>query len=189
MSMPIDSSDEPSRRPLCRFVGMFALLGWLASMTAAADSAVPPPGAAEETELRATGMTFVGNRNDSSELVVKSAFAIFHPERDLADLESVHAIVTDDSGETNFEMTCERASLNVETNDFRAEGDVRGSTADGQRYTAPWVEYDHAAGLLHTDAPIRMVDGTGTFTSDGFRYRVRDHTFKMLGNVAVEQNQ
>ena len=58
-------------------------------------------------------------------------------------------------------MTCDRADLNIETNDFRAEGRVRGTTADGQHYSAPWVEYDHEAGLLHTSAPVVMVDRDG----------------------------
>jgi LPS export ABC transporter protein LptC len=141
-----------------------------------------------ETELRATGMTFVGSRDDRSELVVHSEVAIFFPDRDLADLEGVHAVVTDKDDGDSFEMTCERAKLDIATNDFRAEGRVRGSTADGQRYSAPWVEYDHASGVLRTDAPVRMVDDTGTFSSDGFRYHVSERKFQMLGNVSVEQN-
>jgi LPS export ABC transporter protein LptC len=141
----------------------------------------------EATELRATGMTFVGSRGDTSELVLHSGFATFYPDRDFAELEEVRAVVKDDADGDSFEMTCDRAELNIETNDFRAEGRVRGTTADGQSYSAPWVEYDHEAGLLRTDAPVKMVDGTGTFRGDGFRYHVQERKFKLLGNVSVEQ--
>ena len=46
-----------------------------------------------------------------------------------------------------------------------------------------------AAGLLHTAAPVVMVDRTGTFRGDGFRYYVHERKFHLLGNVSVEQNQ
>jgi len=140
-------------------------------------------------ELRATGMTFVGSRGSNSELVLHSKTATFRPDRDIAHLVDVRAVVTDDDKGDSFEMTCDRAELNIETNDFRAEGRVEGTTADGQHYSAPWVEYDHEAGLLHTSATVVMVDQTGTFRGDGFRYYVRERKFHLLGNVSVEQNQ
>ena len=194
MSLPGHWLDPACRGPLASRAGaalLLALLAAPASTVVAAASAdrTGDASAARETELRATGMTFVGSRSDRSELVVHSDVAIFFPDRDLADLEVVRAVVTDEADGNSFQMTCDRARLNVETNDFRAEGQVRGTTADGQRYSAPWVEYDHAAGLLHTSAPIRMVDETGTFSADGFRYHVDEKKFQMLGNVSVEQNQ
>jgi LPS export ABC transporter protein LptC len=134
-------------------------------------------------------MTFIGSRGATSELVLRSETATFGPNRDVAHLEVVHAVVTEDDAADSFEMTCDRADLNVETNDFRAEGRVRGTTADGQEYAAAWVEYDHDAGLLHTNAPVVMVDKTGTFRGDGFRYHVHERKFQLLGNVSVEQNQ
>jgi LPS export ABC transporter protein LptC len=140
-------------------------------------------------ELRATGMTFVGSRGSTSELVLHSQTATFRPDADIAHLVDVRAVVTDDEDGDSFEITCDRAELNIETNDFRAEGRVRGNTADGQHYSAPWVEYDHEAGLLHTAAPVVMMDPTGTFRGDGFRYYVHERKFQLLGNVFVEQNQ
>jgi LPS export ABC transporter protein LptC len=134
-------------------------------------------------------MTFVGSRGSTSELVLHSRTATFRPDHDRALLEDVRAIFTDDDAGDSFELTCARADLDIETNDFRAEGDVRGVTADGQRYSAPWVEYDHEAGVLHTSAPVAMIDGTGIYRGDGFRYDVRERKFRLLGNVSVEQNQ
>ncbi|MBW2286515.1 MAG: LPS export ABC transporter periplasmic protein LptC [Deltaproteobacteria bacterium] len=152
-------------------------------------AAVSTSSAEGETELRATGMTFVGSRDDRSELILHSEIAVFFPDRDVADLEVVRAVVTDEDDGDSFHMTCERAELNVKTNDFRAEGQVRGTTADGQKYSAPWVEYHHESGLLHTSAPIQMNDDTGSFRADGFEYHVNERKFRMLGNVSVEQNQ
>jgi LPS export ABC transporter protein LptC len=186
-SEPADPDSPPSRHTRVSAL-VLALLCFASSGAAVAGATSERAASDHETELRATGMTFVGSRNDRSELVVHSEVAVFFPDRDLANLEVVRAVVTDEEDGDSFQMTCERAKLNVATNDFRAEGQVRGSTADGQRYAAPWVEYDHAAGILHTDAPVRMVDDTGTFSSDGFRYHVNERKFQMLGNVSVEQN-
>jgi LPS export ABC transporter protein LptC len=156
---------------------------------AASDRPSEEPADGGSPELRATGMTFVGGRGSTSELVLHSQTATFRPDRDIAHLVDVRAVVTDDDKGDSFEMTCDRADLNIETNDFRAEGHVRGTTADGQHYSAPWVEYDHEAGLLHTAAAVVIEDRTGTFRGDGFRYHVHERKFHLLGNVSVEQNQ
>jgi LPS export ABC transporter protein LptC len=182
---------RPDPRRFCVIVALplALLLASTASAVAASEESSAADSSAErETQLRATGMTFVGSRDDRSELVLHSEIATFFTDRDIADLEGVRAVVTDEEDGDSFHMTCERAELNVETNDFRAEGEVRGSTADGQKYSASWVEYDHEAGVLRTSAPIQMEDATGSFRADGFRYHVNERKFQMLGNVSVEQN-
>jgi LPS export ABC transporter protein LptC len=193
MIMPSDSFDAPQRRSCASHGALAVLLAILALAISPAGADSEPSGAtpAEQgsTELRATGMTFVGSRDDTSELVLHSRFATFYPDLDVAHLREVRAVVTDDEEGDSFEMTCDSAELNVETNDFRAEGGVRGTTADGQSYAAPWVEYDHEAGLLESDAPVEMVDATGTFRGEGFRYHVRERRFRLLGNVSAEQNR
>jgi hypothetical protein len=84
---------------------------------------------------------------------------------------------------------CDAGELDVETNDFTATGDVRGSTGDGRRYEAPWVKYDHEKDLLFSDAPVIMHDDTGTFAGDGFRYYVEQRRFRLTGNVRMVQAQ
>lgn len=138
-------------------------------------------------EIFVTGMTFVGSKGGSAELVLRSERAIFHPDTDIAELEDVEAVFSDDDKGDSFTMTCDRAELDVETNDFVAAGNVRGVTADGQRYAAPVVHYEHGEGLLHSDQRVTMVDDTGSFEGDGFSYRVHDRRFKLLGNVRVVQ--
>jgi LPS export ABC transporter protein LptC len=138
-------------------------------------------------QLHLSGMTFVGSRGSVSELVLHSDTAVFHPETDIAELEVVTAIVTQAEKGQSFEMTCDRATLNVETNDFVAEGNVRGVTADGQHYSAPTVEYHHESGILSSEERVVLVDDSGSFEGDGFRYHVRDRRFRLLGNVRVVQ--
>jgi len=152
---------------------------------------VAAPGVASGTEtasvLRVTGMTFVGSRGSVREVLLRSNRAVFRPETHIADLYDVNAQVTEGTEGRSFSMSCERAELNIETNDFSAEGAVQGETGDGQRYWAPWVRYDHAEGVLYTDAPVRVLDATGSFRGDGFRYHTRERRFQLLGNVRVEQ--
>lgn len=167
------------RIPRLAWLAVAGLLGAWGPASASTDSPV----------LRVDGMTFVGSRGSLNELVLRASHAVFLPERNLAELEDVRATVDHEDEGQSFVMTCERGELNVETNDFEARGNVRGVTGDGQRYAAPWVRYEHDSGLLYTDAPVTMVDDTGTFRGDGFRYFVREGRFKLLGNVSVVQGE
>jgi LPS export ABC transporter protein LptC len=144
---------------------------------------------AEAAVLQVTGMTFVGSRDSVREIVVRSDKAKFHTDTKVAELEGVRAEVSEGGKGRSFKVTCERAELDLQKNDFLAQGDVEGETEEGQRVFAPWVRYDHAQGVLFSDAPVRMIDDSGSFRGDGFRYQVRDRRFKLLGNVRVEQIQ
>ena len=143
--------------------------------------------AEESPAFWVSGMTFVGSRGDQGELVLHADTAFFHPGSGLVDLEVVRAQVSDDKKGESFQMRCDRAELNIETNDFTAIGNVKGITGNGQRYSAPWVRYEHASSMLHTDAPVTMVDGGITFRGDGFRYHIEERRFELLGNVVMEQ--
>jgi LPS export ABC transporter protein LptC len=144
-------------------------------------------GAGESPGIRVSGMTFVGSRGEQSELVVRADAAFFRPDSGLADLEVVQARVSDAEKGESFQMQCDRAELDVETNDFTATGNVKGLTGDGQRYSASWVRYEHASSTLHTDAPVTVVDSGSTFRGDGFRYHIEERRFELLGNVVMEQ--
>ena len=153
----------------------------VAIFLAAGDRAHAAPG------LKVTGMTFVGSRGDLSELVVRAEQALFYPDTSQADLVTVQASVSDGIRGENFKMTCDTAELNVETNDFKALGNVEGVTGDGQSYSAPWVRYEHEKSMLYTDAPVEVRDKHGLFRGDGFRYYLDERRFELLGNVSVEQ--
>lgn len=143
-----------------------------------------------DAEFRVTGMTFVGSRGDVSEFVLRAERAVFLPANNVAELEDVEVLSgTGAENAREFEVRCDRGELNVDTSDFLAEGNVRGTTAEGQVYRAPWVRYEHEQALLYTDAPVTMQDATGLFRGDGFRYFVKQHRFRLIGNVSLEQVQ
>jgi LPS export ABC transporter protein LptC len=139
------------------------------------------------SELRVTGMTFVGSRGSTNELVLRAKRADFHPETNLAVLSDVYASALDAREKRSFDVRCDTGELDVETNDFLAKGDVHGTTGEGQRYRTEWVRYDHRRGVLYTDAPVAMEDDSGSFRGDGFRYDTRKRSFRLLGNVSVVQ--
>ena len=147
------------------------------------------PGGAGAAVLQVTGMTFVSSRDSEREIVVRSEHAKFHTDTKVAELDGVRAEVSEGAKGRSFSMTCERAELDLQKNDFLAQGDVEGETEEGQRVFAPWVRYDHAKGIVYSDAPVRMTDRSGSFRGDGFRYHVKDRRFQLLGNVRVEQLQ
>ena len=167
----------PGRSGL-RALGLAAALVAALSAGAAAQEASP---------LEVSGMTFVGTRGDGSEMVLRAERATFSPRTHLARLEQVRATARDPKRNRAFDIECERAELNLETNDFSAEGDVQGRTQAGERYAAPWVRYDRKRDLLYTDAQVKMQNEAGSFSGDGFRYHVKERRFRLLGNVQVEQ--
>ena len=146
-----------------------------------------PAAAGGSAVLEVTGMTFVGSRGSTGELVLRARRALYRPDSSLAELEEVRTVVTDEAEGRSLEMTCNRVELDLETNDFKAEGNVEGVTAGGQRYSAPWVHYQHEPGVIFSEAQVQMVDGGTTLRGDGFRFHIREHRFHLLGNVSVEQ--
>ena len=162
----------------------------IALVAVAALGTLPSPAraAAEATSLEVQGMIFVGSRAGVREVVLRSRTARLQPDKQLAELEDVSAVVTEDAaGEQSFTMNCARVELDIARSDFFADGNVRGETAQGQHYSAPWVKYVHEQGLLYTDAPVEMNDSRGSFRGNGFRYHVNERRFELLGNVRVEQ--
>src|SRR5688572_32292467 len=143
-----------------------ACLRALALGAALAAALTTPAGSARAvaaaTSLEVQGMIFVGSRAGVRELVLRSRTAHLQPKEQKAELQDVSATVTEDeAGKRSFTMNCARVELDIAKSDFRADGNVRGETAEGQRYSAPWVKYVHEQGLLYTDAPVEMTDAHG----------------------------
>jgi len=130
-------------------------------------------------------MTFVVSLQGQRDLVLEARRATLHPETNKAELFDAKVRAAEGPRGRQFDVYCDRGELDLFSNDFLAEGNVHGSTAEGQRYAAPWVRYETARGLLYTDAPVVLHDGAGTFRGDGFRYHVNQHRFELLGNVSV----
>jgi hypothetical protein len=142
---------------------------------------------AEGPVLNVDGMTFVASRDARTELVVWAVHARFFTDSETVQLEDVHATLESSDRARVFDLTCERGRLNLDTDDFRAEGSVTGSTDRGRRFSAPWVEYHHEVGLLFTDAPVLITEDAVSFRGGGFEYYVREHRFVLKGGASVVQ--
>jgi hypothetical protein len=158
-------------RELLGTVLVVVLLPWLA--------------AAQSAMLDVTGMTFVGSRTDSDDVVLRAETARFDTGEELAFLYTVHATVAASEGQLGFEIHCDSSELDLSNYDFIARGNVRGQTDSGRRFVADWVRYDHAEGLLFTDAPVLITDSAGSYRGGGFRYHVREQRFRLMGGATV----
>ena len=136
--------------------------------------------------LIVSDMTFVGSRDSRADVVLTARRARFDHAQAVAHLEDVEARVSGE-GEGGFEMACDRADYFVDTNDFTAEGHVRGRTQEGRQFRTARLRYDHAKALAHTDVPVVIDDVHGRFRGGGFRYHVAEGRFQLIGGATVEQ--
>jgi LPS export ABC transporter protein LptC len=143
--------------------------------------------AQEEPVLEIAGMTYVASQGSNNELVLDAEHARYRAGRSLVHLEGVEARVAPGGGQPGFEMTCAEAEFDLAKSDFQARGDVRGRTRDGREIATDRLSYRHEEGLVSTDAPVVIRDAGGTYRGGGFRYRVRDGSFQLIGGASVEQ--
>lgn len=148
---------------------------------------LPLAALAEAPVLHITGMTFVESRGSASEVVLRAGHAQMQSDSDRIQLQQVHATVSSRGEQPAFDVTCERGELNLETSDFFAEGDVRGTTYSGRIFTTAWVRYDHTEEVLYTDAPVVITEGSSSYRGGGFRYHVPQRRFRLLGGASVVQ--
>jgi LPS export ABC transporter protein LptC len=148
---------------------------------------LPLAALAESPVLDITGMTFVASRGSANEVVLRAEHAQMQSDSDHVQLQEVHTTVSSREDQPGFEMTCERGELDLETSDFYAEGDVRGTTHSGRIFTTEWVRYDHAEETLYTDAPVVITEGSSSYRGGGFRYHVPERRFRLLGGASVVQ--
>jgi LPS export ABC transporter protein LptC len=146
-------------------------LGW--ASPAWSQGAAPPA-------LELGGMTFVVSQGTANEVVVVAEEARLETGEKLAHLKNVHVLLAPDRDTPGLNMTCERGTVDMETSDFDAEGNVRGITGNGKRFRTERLRYQHGPGLVSTKAPVDIQDDAGSYTGDGgFRYYVRENRFQL----------
>ena len=161
----------------------FALIGLsaIALVLASGASADPAP------SLDVEGMTFVASRENGDAVILHAKRARFDTDAKKAYLLVVDAMVPPNSEKSGFAMRCDSGVVDLESNDFEATGNVEGYADTGEVFSTDWVRYDHAKGILFTDAPVLITaDGT-TIRGGGFRYHVDGRRFQMTGGARVVQ--
>jgi len=142
----------------------------------------------EGTVLVFRDMVFVGSRGATTEVLLTARVARLRPEENVAHLEDVEAHVSG-TGEGRLDMRCDRAEYFVDTNDFVAEGHVRGKTGDERRFETTLLHYDHEQALASTDVPVLIHDAHGRYRGGGFRYHVGQGHFQLVGGATVVQER
>jgi len=125
-------------------------------------------------------MTFVVSQGTRNEVVLVADHARVETGEKLAHLKDVHVVLASDGETPGLDMTCDRGTIDIETSDFDAEGDVRGTTGDGKRFRTERLLYKHGPGLVSTNAPVDIKDDAGSYKGNGcFRYYVRENRFQL----------
>jgi LPS export ABC transporter protein LptC len=150
-----------------------------------ASAARGEPAASPVLELG--GMTFVSSQGADNEVVLGAERARIETRDRIAHLENVQAKVASDRETPGLDMECDRGQFHLESGDFDAEGNVRGTTGDGRRFRTTRLHYSHAQALITTNLPVVIEDETGTYRGGGFRYHVRENRFQLLGGATVVQ--
>jgi LPS export ABC transporter protein LptC len=137
--------------------------------------------------LDVEGMTFVASREDGDAVILHAERARFDTNAKKAYLLVVDAIVLPNAAQSGFAMRCDSGVVDLESNDFEATGNVEGHADSGELFITDWVRYDHAKGILFTEAPVLITDEGTTIRGGGFRYDVAERRFQMTGGARVVQ--
>jgi LPS export ABC transporter protein LptC len=156
---------------VCILIAILTTLG----IPSAARSQAPAPPTLELGE-----MTFVVSEGTQNEVVLVAEHARVDTVEKLAHLKTVHLLLAPDRDTPGLNMRCERGTVDMETSDFDAEGNVRGVTGDGKRFRTQRLRYQHGPGLVSTKSPVDIEDDAGSYTGNGgFRYYVRENRFQL----------
>jgi len=133
-------------------------------------------------------MTFLASSGSRTELRLEAATAEIPEGSKIAYLKEVRGHVAgDQDSEGGLDMSCDRAEYHMDTNDFVAEGTVRGRTGDGRRFQTARLHYDHEQALAVSDEAVTIWDRHGRYRGGGFRYHVGQGRFQLLDGASVTQ--
>ena len=166
-----------------------ALLACLVATSVPARAA--DPALSSPAELSVEGMTYVASAGARNEVIVAAGRARLGRGEMVAELETVHARVGsfaagEESGKAGgMELRCARGTFDIGRGDLTAEGDVRGTTADGRSFQTERLVYKRDTGRVTTRAPVVIRDAFGTLRGAGFEYWVRENRFRLIGGASV----
>ena len=134
-------------------------------------------------------LTYVDSQSGTSGLVLEAADARVLPRREQVLMQSVGLRLATADAKGELRVSCEHGELDLKSGSFVGIGRVRGKTPDGRQFETERLRYDHAAGLVTTDAPVVIRDGGSALRGGGFRYHVREGRLKLLGGASVVTDQ
>jgi LPS export ABC transporter protein LptC len=134
-------------------------------------------------------LTYVDSQRGKSGLVLEAADARVLPRREQVLMQTVGMRLATADAKGELAVSCEHGELDLKSGSFVGIGKVRGKTPDGRRFETERLRYDHAAGLVTTDAPVVIRDGGSALRGGGFRYHVREGRLKLLGGASVVTDQ
>jgi LPS export ABC transporter protein LptC len=190
----------------CRFHARRRLGPALAGALCAAGLVIATPGGAAEKPAKSKAsepagdealpetldlakLTYVDSQRDKSGVVLEAADARVLPRREQVLMQTVGLRLATANAKGELQVSCEHGELDLKSGSFVGIGKVRGKTPDGRRFETERLRYDHEAGLVTTDAPVVIRDGSGTLRGGGFRYHVREGRLKLLGGASVVEEQ
>ena len=165
-----------------------AALVWVTFPLAAATHAAPGDETVPARTLDLTRMTYVGSSDERREVVLGAQHARVLPEREQVLLAEVDLRLAG-PGRGALELTCDHGELDLASGNFVGVGNVRGKTPDGRRFETDRLIYDHEMGLVSSDAPVVIRDGTAAIRGGGLSYQVHEGRLHLLGGASVVQSQ
>jgi len=174
------------RPPARRSSLALAAVSIAAALSVAAGAETPPA-----AELTLSGMSYVLSRSGEVALLVEAKRAEVSPRAGRIELAGVRASVGTAAGAQRdlggFELTCARGTLDLDTREFIALGEVDGRMRDGRMLRTERLLYRHALGAISGDAPVALRDDTGEYHGGGFEYWVRSDRFRLTGGARISQ--
>jgi len=135
--------------------------------------------------MQVEGLTFVASRNSTTRLVLRAETARLGAGESEVELEGAELELPPATDFGGLALRADRGRIQLDSSDFRLEGDLVGRLADGRELRLAWVGYDAARSLLYSDAAITIDEPSARYRAGGLRYRIDRGQLQLLGGVEV----
>lgn len=110
-------------------------------------------------------------------------YAAVYSARNQITARGVRVDFFDDKGAQSSELTAREGEIQQQTRNMTARGNVVLQTAEGTRMATELLQYDNAAGIVHTDLPVRVERRGDVLEGVGFRSDPGLHHFEFKSQV------
>jgi LPS export ABC transporter protein LptC len=174
-------------------VSPILLIGAIAALAIAgvvscskADKSAPTAPASDKVEDGAFGkiadFTYMRTVEGRKEFELKAAAAIYFEKGQRADLEKANiTFFAEDGG--RVDVSADKGTLWTDTMNVEAAGHIVIRSSLGYRAYAEKLAYKADARLIHTDAPVLLVDDKMTLTGNGLRMALESQKLELLDSV------